>query len=92
MTDLAGHPVVWIGYGTDVGSEQNMPTGEGRLVLLDRPGHAVTLFEGKATFFAGVADSHGTWLGGTPGVFLLTPGGTFEMMSALVAQPAGECQ
>lgn len=93
MTDAAGNPLVFIDQGRDTGHGFWVGTGNGELVLLDRPNHVITLRAGAwDEFRPGAVDRYGTWLGGTSGIFLLTPDGTFRNVSPLVAQPAGACQ
>lgn len=93
MTDAAGSPVVWIDRGREISPGVFAQSGAGELVLLDSPGHAITLHAGaKSDVQPGAVDDKGMWLGGTVGVFVLTPTGDFIRVSTAVAVPAGGCQ
>lgn len=74
-TDLAGHPVV-----TDAST-----------VWLATSPASSSVINVPAAYYAVFADAHGTWLGGSTGVFLYTPAGEVQRVTDQAASPVGAC-
>jgi hypothetical protein len=91
--DGAGHPVVIVGAPTDAGTSTSQ-----ELWLATAPNQAKQIYAGPGSvsadfvaFGSPLADIHGLWFGSDKGIYLYTPDGTFQKVSAAVGEVAGRC-
>jgi hypothetical protein len=83
-SDDAGHPIVVVFSTTDTKRELRLLTGPSKGTVI-YPG------DGGPDGRNPVIDSHGVWLGGAAGLWLLQPGGQLVKVSTAPAQALGGC-
>jgi hypothetical protein len=83
-SDDAGHPIVIVFSTTDTKRELRLLTGASK-------GTVIYSGDGGPDGRNPVIDSHGVWLGGAAGLWLLQPGGQLVKVSTAPAQALGGC-